>query len=29
MLMIVGLLAVAGLSYLLVKTHKQNAKSAR
>jgi LPXTG-motif cell wall-anchored protein len=29
MLMIVGLLAVAGLSYFLVKSRKQSAKSAR
>ena len=29
MLMIVGLLAVAGLSYFLVKSRKQTAKSAR
>jgi LPXTG-motif cell wall-anchored protein len=29
MLMIVGLLAVAGLSYFLVKSRKQIAKSAR
>jgi len=29
MLMIVGLLAIAGLSFFLVKSRKQTAKSAR
>jgi hypothetical protein len=29
MLMIVGIIAVLGLSFFLVKSHKQTAKSAR